>query len=118
MEGFFQEKKRFKSKFTRKDSRSELSTEESAPGVLKVFGHSVTPGAQYKSVLATQSSTSQELIKEALERYGISRKYATNFVLCDVIGKFIDKSEESKNPNDEPEWIEECVRIVGIMRNR
>ena len=97
----------------RKDSRSELSTEECAPGVLKVFGHSVTPAAQYKSVLATQSSTSQELIKEALERYGISRKYASNFVLCDVIGTFFDKSEESKDPNDEPKWIEECVRVVG-----
>ena len=97
----------------RRNSRSELSTEECAPGVLKVFGHSVTPGTQYKSVLATQSSTSQELIKEALERYGISRKYASNFVLCDVIGKFFDKSEESKDPNDKPKWIEECVRVVG-----
>ena len=98
----------------RRDSKSELSTEEWAPGVLKVFGNSVTPCAEYKSVLATQSSTSQELIKEALERYGISKRHSTNFVLCDVIGKFSDTVDNERNNHvDEPEWTEECVRVIG-----
>ena len=110
----------------RKDLRSELSTEECAPGVLKVFGNSVTPGAEYKSVLATQSSTSQELIKEALERYGISRRHAGNFVLCDVIGHLGGNTEEvevnhgenkrrlhENKGGEDPVWTEQCVRVVG-----
>ena len=102
----------------RRGSRSELSTEESAPGVLKVFGNSVTPGAEYKSVLATQSSTSQELIKEALERYGISRRYATNFVLCDVIGQLTGDTtgsprKKDRNLDEGPVWTEQCVRVIA-----
>lgn len=91
--------------------RSELSTEETAPGVLKVFGNSVTPGAQYKSVLATQSSTSQELIKEALERYDIDRTHAPNFVLCDVIGKLSEETD--KVQVQDQMWNEQCVRVMG-----
>ena len=103
----------------------ELSTEDSAPGVLKIFGSSISPGAEYKSVLATLSSTARELIKEALERYNISRRQARHYVLCDVIGRFVTHGAMGAMPEvashaprhfwstTEGVWMEECVRIVG-----
>nr|XP_008542483.1 PREDICTED: ras-associating and dilute domain-containing protein [Equus przewalskii] len=54
------------------DDPAELSTQLSAPGVLKVFGDSVCTGTHYKSVLATGTSSARELVKEALERYALS----------------------------------------------
>ncbi|ELU12480.1 hypothetical protein CAPTEDRAFT_225763 [Capitella teleta] len=97
---------------------SELSTVDSAPGVVKVFGESVCPGATYKSVLAVPSSSAQELVKEALDRYSISRRKATNFVLCDVIGKFIINRETFPVDNSRCSarkgvWTEECIRVIG-----
>ncbi|XP_077172721.1 ras-associating and dilute domain-containing protein [Paroedura picta] len=71
-----------------KDDPAELSTQLSAPGVLKVFGCHICAGTHYKSVLATASSSARELVKEALERYGLSKVNANRYVLCDVIGRF------------------------------
>ncbi|NXT26324.1 RAIN protein, partial [Syrrhaptes paradoxus] len=42
------------------------------PGILKIFGGEICRGANYKSVLATRRSTAGELVREALERYGVS----------------------------------------------
>nr|XP_009934834.1 PREDICTED: ras-associating and dilute domain-containing protein [Opisthocomus hoazin] len=70
------------------DDPAELSTQLSAPGVLKIFGGNICAGTNYKSVLATGSSGAQELVKEALERYGLSQLSAGQYALCDVIGKF------------------------------
>ena len=100
--------------------KTELSTEESSPGILKIFGDSITPGANYKSVLAVSTSTSRELVKEALERYDIPKKRAVHFVLCDVIGHFMnyasdqeaDESKYSLTP-DNALWTEACIRIIG-----
>lgn len=69
------------------DDPAELSTQLSAPGVLKVFGDSVCSGTHYKSVLATGTSSARELVREALERYALSPECASQFVLCDVVGQ-------------------------------
>ncbi|XP_078609919.1 ras-associating and dilute domain-containing protein-like [Branchiostoma floridae x Branchiostoma japonicum] len=102
-------------------SPSELSTDMTAPGVLKVFGAMIEQGANYKSVLATRGSTARELIKEALERYSIDRETHADFVLCDVIGRLRDPrpdeithhSPGKKGKNEEKIWEEECVRVIG-----
>lgn len=69
------------------DDPAELSTQLSAPGVLKVFGDSVCSGTHYKSVLATGTSSARELVREALERYALSPERAAQYVLCDVVGQ-------------------------------
>ncbi|KAK6301167.1 hypothetical protein J4Q44_G00292650, partial [Coregonus suidteri] len=69
------------------DDPAELSTQSSAPGVLKIFGDEICEGANYKSVLATPRSSAQELVKEALERYSLNKASAHSYVLCDVIGQ-------------------------------
>ncbi|XP_035695509.1 ras-associating and dilute domain-containing protein-like isoform X3 [Branchiostoma floridae] len=102
-------------------SPSELSTDMTAPGVLKVFGAMIEQGANYKSVLATRGSTARELIKEALERYSIDRDTHADYVLCDVIGRLRDPrpdeithhSPGKKGKNEEKIWEEECVRVIG-----
>ncbi|NXW52970.1 RAIN protein, partial [Nyctiprogne leucopyga] len=43
-----------------------------SPGILKVFGGALSRGANYKSVLVTPRSTAREVVREALERYGLS----------------------------------------------
>ncbi|XP_019614745.1 PREDICTED: LOW QUALITY PROTEIN: ras-associating and dilute domain-containing protein-like [Branchiostoma belcheri] len=102
-------------------SPSELSTDMTAPGVLKVFGAMIEQGANYKSVLATRGSTARELVKEALERYSIDRDTHADYVLCDVIGRLRDPrpdeithhSPGKKGKNEEKIWEEECVRVIG-----
>uniref|UniRef100_A0A8D0G9U9 Ras-associating and dilute domain-containing protein n=1 Tax=Sphenodon punctatus TaxID=8508 RepID=A0A8D0G9U9_SPHPU len=86
------------------DDPAELSTQISAPGVLKVFGGDICLGANYKSVLATGRSSAWELVKEALERYGLSKVNAGQYVLCDVIGRF---------EGCEKQWQTEGLRVLG-----
>uniref|UniRef100_A0A8C3X8L3 Ras-associating and dilute domain-containing protein n=1 Tax=Catagonus wagneri TaxID=51154 RepID=A0A8C3X8L3_9CETA len=86
------------------DDPAELSTQLSAPGVLKVFGDSVCSGAHYKSVLATGTSSARELVKEALERYALSPERAGQYVLCDVVGRAGGSGRQ---------WQAECFRVFG-----
>lgn len=53
------------------DDPAELSTQKSLPGILKIFGSDICQGTNYKSVLATSHSSAKELVKEALERWGM-----------------------------------------------
>lgn len=76
------------------DDPAELSTQSSAPGVLKIFGDEICAGANYKSVLATPRSSAQELVKEALERYSLNKDAAHSYVLCDVIGRLEEAGGE------------------------
>lgn len=86
------------------DDPAELSTQLSAPGVLKVFGDSVCTGTHYKSVLATGTSSARELVKEALERYALSPECASQYVLCDVVGQAGASGQQ---------WQAECLRVFG-----
>ncbi|KAM9315346.1 ras-associating and dilute domain-containing protein [Pholidichthys leucotaenia] len=90
------------------DDPAELSTQSSAPGVLKIFGDEICAGANYKSVLATPRSSAQELVKEALERYSLSKDAAHTFVLCDVIGRL-----EGGGGIGGGGWRTECLRALG-----
>ncbi|XP_056152734.1 ras-associating and dilute domain-containing protein [Lampris incognitus] len=84
------------------DDPSELSNQITAPGILKIFGSEICQGAHYKSVLATTHSSAKELVKEALERYGLGKEKAGSYVLCDAIGSIIDR-----------QWKTEGFRVVG-----
>uniref|UniRef100_A0A1A7X1P1 Rap GTPase interactor n=3 Tax=Iconisemion striatum TaxID=60296 RepID=A0A1A7X1P1_9TELE len=84
------------------DDPSELSNQITAPGILKIFGNDICEGAHYKSVLATTHSSAKELIKEALERYGLSKEEVQSYVLCDTIGSI-----------DNHQWRTEGIRVVG-----
>ncbi|XP_077061447.1 ras-associating and dilute domain-containing protein isoform X2 [Siphateles boraxobius] len=87
-----------------RDDPAELSTQSSAPGVLKIFGDEISAGANYKSVLATPRSSAQELIKEALDRYSLNKASVCTYVLCDVIGRF---------EGPDRRWRTECLRALG-----
>ncbi|KAL3051984.1 hypothetical protein OYC64_002081 [Pagothenia borchgrevinki] len=84
------------------DDPSELSNQITAPGILKIFGNEICEGAHYKSVLATTHSSAKELVKEALERYGLSKEEADSYVLCDTIGSTRDHG-----------WRTEGFRVVS-----
>ncbi|NWR86214.1 RADIL protein, partial [Furnarius figulus] len=86
------------------DDPAELSTQLSAPGILKIFGGNICAGTNYKSVLVTGSSGARELVKEALERYGLSQLNAGQYALCDVIGRF---------EGPEKQWQTEGLRVLG-----
>ncbi|KAJ3601092.1 hypothetical protein NHX12_032065, partial [Muraenolepis orangiensis] len=86
-----------------RDDPAELSSQMSAPGILKVFGSDICQGAHYKSVLATIRSSAKELVKEALERYCLEKEDARQYVLCDVIGQ----------TGADHQWKRECFRVVG-----
>ncbi|XP_068161220.1 ras-associating and dilute domain-containing protein-like isoform X2 [Antennarius striatus] len=86
----------------RVDDPSELSNQITAPGILKVFGNEICEGAHYKSVLATTHSSAKELVKEALERYGLNKEEAKSYVLCDTIGSAGNH-----------QWRTEGFRVVG-----
>ncbi|XP_061561766.1 ras-associating and dilute domain-containing protein isoform X7 [Phycodurus eques] len=84
------------------DDPSELSNQLSAPGILKIFGSDICKGAHYKSVLATTHSSAKELVKEALQRYGLGKAEANSYVLCDTIGSISERR-----------WKTEGFRVVG-----
>ncbi|XP_069545791.1 ras-associating and dilute domain-containing protein isoform X2 [Brachyistius frenatus] len=90
------------------DDPAELSTQSSAPGVLKIFGDEICAGANYKSVLATPHSSAQELVKEALDRYSLNKDAAHYYVLCDVIGRL-----EGGGGIGGGGWRTECLRALG-----
>ncbi|RUS89928.1 hypothetical protein EGW08_002280 [Elysia chlorotica] len=77
---------------------AELSNDPRAPGLLKIFGESVVAGAQYKTVLASTRSTAQELIKQALERYGLPARLHREFVLCEVAGRVGSGNRQTDSP--------------------
>ncbi|XP_069785761.1 ras-associating and dilute domain-containing protein-like isoform X2 [Narcine bancroftii] len=89
--------------FIATEDPTELSTQVTAPGVLKVFGDKICAGANYKSVLATPCSSAQELVKEALERYSLEKSSAGDYMLCDVIGQL----------DEDHQWKTECFRVVS-----
>lgn len=99
--------------------KAELSTDEFTPGVLKVFGETIFPGVQYKSVLASCRSTAQELVKESLERFGLPASDYKRFVLCDVVGRYeLDTCESQDTENDVPK-SDKWERIFGrILADR
>ncbi|NXD10707.1 RADIL protein, partial [Nothocercus nigrocapillus] len=53
---------------------------------------------------ATGSSGARELVKEALERYGLSQADAGQYVLCDVVGRF---------EGTERRWQTEGLRVLS-----
>ncbi|XP_062874459.1 ras-associating and dilute domain-containing protein-like isoform X2 [Trichomycterus rosablanca] len=85
------------------DDPAELSSQLSAPGILKIFGSDICQGTNYKSVLATIRSSARELVKEALERYCLEKEDPDAYVLCDVIG-------QTRVAN---QWQTECLRVIG-----
>lgn len=92
----------------------ELSTNKLAPGVLKVFGDHVSPGSNYKSVRATDLTTAEEIVRQALERYSLDPQNASDYVLCDVIGYFAKPAGTKANDNENPgKWITEYSRVSG-----
>ncbi|XP_031666956.1 LOW QUALITY PROTEIN: ras-associating and dilute domain-containing protein-like [Oncorhynchus kisutch] len=102
-----------------RDDPAELSTQSSAPGVLKIFGDEICEGANYKSVLATPRSSAQELVKEALERYSLNKASAHSYVLCDVIGQLEGGGGqeggegEGVGQGEGGGWRTECLRAMG-----
>ena len=93
---------------------TELSTYTLAPGILKVFGDHISPGSNYKSVRASTISTAQEVVRQALERYGFENCEPRDYVLCDVVGHF-DTSEHVKkgDETEEAKWVTEYVRVIN-----
>uniref|UniRef100_A0A6Q2ZGZ8 Uncharacterized protein n=1 Tax=Esox lucius TaxID=8010 RepID=A0A6Q2ZGZ8_ESOLU len=85
------------------DDPAELSSQMSAPGILKIFGSDICQGTNYKSVLATTRSSAKELVKEALERYCLEKEDPNQYVLCDVIGQ----------TGADHQWKTECFRVVS-----
>ncbi|XP_023691427.1 ras-associating and dilute domain-containing protein-like [Paramormyrops kingsleyae] len=86
------------------DSLSEMSSPDSSPSILKIFGSAVSQGAHYKSVLATIHSTAKEIIQEALERYDLEED-ADAYVLCELVGC----------DGEDLQWRSECSRVVGAQ---
>ncbi|XP_078347345.1 ras-associating and dilute domain-containing protein-like isoform X2 [Oculina patagonica] len=95
-------------------THTELSTEQMAPGILKVFGDHVSPGSNYKSVRATEMTAADEIVQQALERYSLSREKASDYVLCDVIGYFTKRTGSVKSPEEDADkWITEYARVIS-----
>ena len=110
------------------NSKIELSTNRLTPGILKVFGDHVSKGSNYKAVRVSTISTSQEVVRMALERYGFENSNTKEYVLCDVVGQIREpdttkgskkhrknkRSEKNETSDDDkPKWTTEYVRAVN-----
>ena len=107
--------KKHKSVSDETTSTTDLSYDQCSPGVLKIFGDSLVPGVEYKGVLASYRSTAQELVKQALDRYGLPSSLHHQFVLCDVIGKCNQngKIEGTSKHERIQKWSRVCCRVVA-----
>ncbi|KAK3090623.1 hypothetical protein FSP39_013235 [Pinctada imbricata] len=94
---------------------TDLSYDQCSPGVLKIFGDTLVPGVEYKSVLASYRSTARELVKQALERYGLSQNVHHDFVLCDVVGKCNSNGTVNVTSTESrtQKWSVVCCRVVA-----
>ncbi|XP_071943843.1 ras-associating and dilute domain-containing protein-like [Antedon mediterranea] len=92
----------------------ELSFDECTPGIIKVFGDEISSGATYKSVLASEQSTAEGIVKEVLDRYSLSKDHSNEYVLCDVVGKLDTKrvKGQKKILFDEGDWHMEYLRVI------
>lgn len=105
---------RLKKKKADQNTTTELSTEQMAPGILKVFGDHVSPGSNYKSVRATEMTTAEEIVQQALERYSLSTEKASDYLLCDVIGYFTKRKGNVKNAEEDADkWETEYARVIS-----
>uniref|UniRef100_A0A8C5FAR5 Ras interacting protein 1 n=1 Tax=Gadus morhua TaxID=8049 RepID=A0A8C5FAR5_GADMO len=88
------------------------------PGLVKIYGDALSSGANYRSLLANVHSTAQQLIAQVITRYterereetedAVLQKYSPeDFLLCDVIGKPIQR------PDGTVQWETECRRGVA-----
>ncbi|XP_074638048.1 ras-associating and dilute domain-containing protein-like [Acropora palmata] len=96
---------------------AELSTEKLAPGILKVFGDHVSPGSNYKSVRATELTTADEIVQQALERYALTNEKSSDYILCDVIGYFTKTMDGTNNEKtakqNAKKWLAEYSRLIS-----
>ncbi|XP_058874393.1 ras-interacting protein 1-like [Acipenser ruthenus] len=104
----------------------------SPPGLIKIYGDALSMGANYKSVLATKSSTAGEIVADFINRYGhvLRRRgegdergergggeekcvlLASDFVLCDVIGRPLSEGLGAELGGGAG-WTAECRRGVA-----
>ena len=75
------------SPFHKKLDNIELSTTKLLPGVVKIFGDYVSQGSNYKCVRVDHSSTAQQVVRIALQRFNLEHLDPKDYVICDVIGK-------------------------------
>ena len=98
-------------------------------GMLQVYGVGIAPKShsQYKSVLATKSSTTIDIVKAALERYNLEKRDEDDYLLCDVIGQWNEESRPIVSPTSDsglrgslsPEptprtWITHYSRVLQL----
>ena len=81
-------------------------------GIIQVFGVGISPEShsQYKGILATKTSTTIDVIQSALERYHVSGRNPSEYLLCDVIGTW--KGDASKSTTWKT-WITEHSRVLN-----
>lgn len=99
--------------FVDENCASELSTDHLSPGVLKIFGETIVPGVEYKSVLASFRSTAQELVKQALDRYDVPQEKHVDYFLCDVVGKVNNSLSEETDHRNSSKWQTKCCRMLS-----
>ena len=75
----------------------KISSGVSRPEILKIYGDGLSPGTNYKSIMATTQSTAMDLVKTALERYSIPTDEASKYVLCEVVEKFNEEMTLNEN---------------------
>ncbi|XP_033100429.1 ras-associating and dilute domain-containing protein-like isoform X2 [Anneissia japonica] len=113
----------FERRFTRRKKGApetsveiELSFDECTPGIIKVFGEEISTGATYKSVLASEESTAEGIIKEVLDRYSLPKDASEEYVLCEVVGRLNTQRAVGKGQKkvvfDERDWEMGCLRVV------
>ncbi|XP_041276779.1 ras-interacting protein 1-like, partial [Onychostruthus taczanowskii] len=81
------------------------------PSILKVFGGALSSGANYKSVLATARCSARQLLRQALERYGLRADECARFALCDVLGRAPPAGAGPAGGG--AAWQGEHVRLLG-----
>ncbi|XP_033113296.1 afadin-like isoform X2 [Anneissia japonica] len=75
-------------------------------GVLKVYAHTIVPQVPYKSLLVSVDQTAENIIAEALEKYGLQKHNPANYCLVKVT---VPPGASPSEYADKGEWGKETV---------
>ena len=97
----------------------EIQKEGDHGGLLKVHGDSLNPDVPYKSLLLSVTDTAAYVVKEMLDKYGLTRINPTDFCLVQVFNAHAGEIGGGLRPQEHILEDNECpLAILQLQVNR
>ena len=97
----------------------EIQKEGDHGGLLKVHGDSLNPDVPYKSLLLSVTDTASYVVREMLDKYGLSKDVAPDYCLVQVFNAHAGEIGGGLRPQEHVLEDSECpLAILQLQVNR